>query len=94
MTRTHFLTRVLIAMISYFLLGITQAQAGVFNVRDFGAVGDDKTDNTAAFTKCLEALIAAGGGRMVLADGVYRGRIIIPLKTTPELDHRGNCRRE
>lgn len=50
----------------------------VFNAKDYGAVGDDKTENTAAFSACLDALIAAGGGRMVIPDGVYRGRIIIP----------------
>ena len=50
----------------------------VFNVLNYGAVGDDKTDNTEAFSACLKAMIAAGGGKMVLADGVYRGRIIIP----------------
>lgn len=83
MKRPHFLSCVLITMLSYFLSGMAYATAGTFNVRDFGAVGDDKTDNTAAFTKCLEALIAAGGGRMVLADGVYRGRILIPPVSKP-----------
>jgi len=48
------------------------------NVKDYGAVGDDKTDNTTAFSACLNALIKTGGGRMVIPDGVYRGRIIIP----------------
>lgn len=61
----------------------TQVQAATFNARDYGAVGDDKTDNTAAFTKCLEAVIAAGGGRMFLPDGVYQGRIIIPPRGGP-----------
>jgi hypothetical protein len=28
-------------------------QAATFNVTDYGAVGDDKTDNTAAFSACL-----------------------------------------
>ncbi len=55
----------------------------VFNVRDYGAVGDDQTDNTVAFSKCLEALVAAGGGRMFLPDGVYRGRITIPPVSRP-----------
>ena len=50
----------------------------VFNVLKYGAVGDDKTDNTAAFSTCIKAVIDAGGGRMFLPDGVYRGRIIIP----------------
>lgn len=50
----------------------------VFNAKDFGAVGDDETENTAAFSACLDALVKAGGGRMFIPDGVYRGRIIIP----------------
>jgi hypothetical protein len=59
------------------------ARAGIhrpreFNVLDYGAVGDDRSDNTAAFSACLEAIMAAGGGRMVIPEGVYRGRIIIP----------------
>lgn len=45
--------------------------AATFNVTDYGAVGDDSTDNTAAFTVCLSAVIAAGGGKMYLPDGVY-----------------------
>ncbi|MCP4199947.1 MAG: hypothetical protein GY762_22615 [Proteobacteria bacterium] len=53
-------------------------KARVFNVLNYGAVGDDKTDNTAAFSACLKAVIDAGGGRMYIPDGVYRGRIIIP----------------
>lgn len=54
------------------------APARVFNVLEYGAVGDDATDNTVAFSACLEDMIAAGGGRMMIPDGVYRGRIIIP----------------
>jgi hypothetical protein len=59
------------------------APGRLFNVLDYGAMGDDQTDNTAAFSKCLDALVAAGGGRMVLPDGVYRGRIIIPPVSRP-----------
>ncbi len=50
----------------------------VFNAIDYGAVGDDVTDNTEAFSACMKALVAAGGGRMYLPDGVYRGQITIP----------------
>jgi len=76
--------------IAVFLLGLILLTPGkvtadtnaleprVFNVLDYGAVGDDKTDNTAAFSACIKAVIDAGGGRMFLPDGVYRGRIIIP----------------
>ena len=53
----------------------------IFSAADFGAVDDDSTNNTAAFSACLDALVAAGGGRMVLPRtklGIYRGNIIIP----------------
>jgi hypothetical protein len=60
-----------------------QINAATFNVRDYGAVGDDKTDNSAAFAKCMDALIAAGGGKMFLPEGVYRGRIVIPPVSKP-----------
>jgi hypothetical protein len=53
-------------------------KSSVFNVLDYGAVGDDKTDNTEAFSACLKAIIKAGGGRMYLPSGVYRGRVLIP----------------
>lgn len=54
-----------------------------FNVLNFGAVGDDNTDNTEAFSACLKAVIEAGGGKMYLPDGVYRGRITIPPVSKP-----------
>jgi len=50
----------------------------IFNVLDYGAVADGKTDNTGAFSSCLRAVIAAGGGQMYLPAGVYQGRIVIP----------------
>ena len=53
-----------------------------FNVLDYGAIGDDKTDNTEAFSACLKAVIEAGGGRMFIPAGIYRGNIIIPGTNT------------
>ena len=58
--------------------GADTVESRPFNVLNYGAVGDDKTDNTEAFSACLKAVVEAGGGRMFLPDGVYRGRIIIP----------------
>lgn len=63
--------------------GPARARSRTFNVLDFGAVGDDATDNSQAFSRCLDAIIAAGGGRMYLPDGVYRGSIVIPAFTPP-----------
>lgn len=57
--------------------------SATFNVRDYSAVADDRTDNTAAFSKCMDAIIAAGGGQMFLPEGVYRGRIVIPPVSKP-----------
>jgi len=62
---------------------VVTSEVRVFNVLKYGAVGDDKTDNTASFSACLKALIEAGGGKMVLPDGVYRGRIVIPAVSKP-----------
>ena len=42
-----------------------------FNLTDFGAVGDGATLNTAAFTKAIAAVKAAGGGRLIVPAGVF-----------------------
>lgn len=59
-------------------LHAAEPTASVFDARAYGAVGDDATDNTEAFSRCLSAVVAAGGGRMTLPNGVFRGRIIVP----------------
>src|SRR6478752_1588472 len=43
----------------------------VFNIKDFGAVSDDKTDNTAAIQKAITAAGNAGGGMIVVPAGTY-----------------------
>jgi hypothetical protein len=42
-----------------------------FDVRQFGATADGKTLNTAAIQKAIDACHAAGGGRVVVAGGVF-----------------------
>jgi hypothetical protein len=59
------------------------APSRVFNVCDYGAVGDDATDNTEAFSRCLRAVVEAEGGRAFVPSGVYRGRIVIPPVSRP-----------
>ena len=55
----------------------------LFNVLDYGAVADDKTDNSEAFSACLKAVVSVGGGRVYLPAGVYRGRMAIPPVSKP-----------
>lgn len=43
-----------------------------FVLTDFGAVGDGKTLNTAAFERAIAAVNAAGGGHLVVPKGVFR----------------------
>ena len=45
--------------------------AGIFNVRDFGAVGDGVTDDTAAILAAANAAQAAGGGVVYHPPGTY-----------------------
>lgn len=42
-----------------------------FNVNDFDAVGDGKTDCTQAFKKAIRACNESGGGRVVVPEGVF-----------------------
>jgi polygalacturonase len=44
----------------------------MFNLVDFGAVGDSKTLNTEAFAKAIAAVEKAGGGKLVVPKGVFR----------------------
>lgn len=54
-----------------------------FNLADYGAVGDGHTLNTAAFTKAIAAVEAAGGGRLVVPKGVF---VTAPFKLCSRLD--------
>ncbi|MCM3772550.1 glycoside hydrolase family 28 protein [Priestia aryabhattai] len=42
-----------------------------FNIKRYGAVGNGKSDSTAAFKKAIEAANKAGGGRVVVPPGTY-----------------------
>jgi polygalacturonase len=42
-----------------------------FNITDYGAVGDGKTDCTSSITEAIEACYEAGGGRVVFPEGTF-----------------------
>lgn len=54
------------------------------NVTDFGAVGDGKTDCTAAFQKALDQAAAEGGGRVHVPAGMFliNGGLRLPPNTS------------
>ena len=56
------------------------------NVLEFGAWGDGKRDNTAAFQKALDAVHSAGGGIVHVPAGRYlfKGHLTMPANTTLE----------
>jgi polygalacturonase len=80
---TTALTRTALAAVSASDLPWPEAQAIVaatalpsfpdanFTVTDYGAKGDGKADNTAAFKKAIEACAAAGGGHVTVPSGTY-----------------------
>ena len=43
----------------------------VFNVCNYNAVGDDKTDNTKAIQSAIDAAVNTGGGQVVIPIGIY-----------------------
>src|SRR5579872_3712783 len=57
--------------------------AARFKLTDFGAVGDGKTLNTAAFEKSIAAIKEAGGGHLVVPAGIYK---TLPFKLVSRMD--------
>ena len=53
---------------------------GVFNVKDFGALGDGTTDDTAAFQRALQK---AGGKTVLIPPGRYVITDILEITTSP-----------
>lgn len=43
----------------------------IFDVRNYGAVGDGKTLNTIAIQKAIDDCVSSGGGRVLVSGGIY-----------------------
>ena len=61
------------------------------NIRDFGAKGDGLTKDTAAIQKALDTCAAAGGGTVLIPEGLYlTGSLTLGANTTLQLATRAN----
>jgi len=56
------------------------------SVRDFGATGDGKTDDTAAVQRAVDALPRAGGGVLTFPRGTY---LVTSVRLAPGATYRG-----
>src|SRR6266487_1399329 len=50
---------------------LPQFKSAIFNVRDFGATGNGRTNDTAAINRAIEKCNASGGGDLVFPRGSY-----------------------
>jgi polygalacturonase len=67
------------------------ADGKVYNVKDFGAVGDGKTLNTIAINNAIDACAKAGGGTVLVPDGNYlTGTIVLKSNVTFYLEQDAN----
>jgi polygalacturonase len=76
------------ALLAGLLIGCsTTTQSGICSVRAYGATGDGKTKDTAAFQAALDSCAEAGRGMVMVPAGTYViGSITIPSNTVLVLD--------
>ncbi|MEM1356766.1 MAG: glycoside hydrolase family 28 protein, partial [Bacteroidota bacterium] len=60
-----------------FFLACGSKTTTVWNVKDYGAVGDGETLNTIAIQTAIDACAAAGGGKVLLEDGTFLSGTIL-----------------
>src|ERR1041385_6836872 len=65
-------------------LAVGAPKPDLYSFRDFGAIGDGKTDDTAAFQKALDSAKEAGGGVVYAPRGNYffAGHLNVPGSVT------------
>ena len=78
------LSQILLMIFSASLLAAAESQTNVYSVSDFGAKGDGKADDTAAFQKALDTAKEAGGGVVYAPRGNYlfNGHLNVPDAVT------------
>ena len=54
-----------------------------FNVKSYGALGDNSTDDSAAIAAAVAALVSAGGGKLKFPCGIYKYNSPISITNVP-----------
>lgn len=57
---------------SEWLNAVNDKCTAVYNVLDYGALGNGVQDDSAAIQSCIDAILAAGGGTMFVPKGTYK----------------------
>ncbi|WP_342647443.1 glycosyl hydrolase family 28 protein [Mucilaginibacter sp. CSA2-8R] len=76
----------------FFIQGVVVAQQKAYNIADYGAVGDGKTNNAVALQKAIDAASNAGGGRVVVPSGATYLTGPFNLKSNIEFEVQVNAR--
>ncbi len=71
MKKIFFLSLVFIFIYAANTTGAVQIEDNIYNIRDFGAIGDGKTLNTQAIQKAIDVCAGAGGGTVYFPPGTY-----------------------
>ena len=83
----HKLTVFILAL--SFSTAIFAAEKVPLNIRDFGAKGDGQVKDTAAIQKALDACASAGGGTVLVPEGIYlTGSLTLGANTALQLAAR------
>ncbi len=72
--------------------GAAVAQQKIYNIADYGAIGDGKTNNAVALQKAIDAASNAGGGRVVVPSGATYMTGPFNLKSNIEFEVQVNAR--
>ena len=76
----------LAGQITYDWIATTASTSGTYNIKDFGAVGDGKTDDTIAFKSAMAFLASRNGGVLIVPEGdfVITQTVALPSGITVE----------
>ena len=84
---THRMKKTFVCLLAViFCAAVFAAEKVPLNIRDFGAKGDGLVKDTAAIQKALDTCAAAGGGTVLVPDGIYlTGSVVLGANTTLQL---------